>query len=487
MTAKSVDAGLPRFFFITELIRDKVLALKGDRREELGTLTDLEIRLAGRYPEVVNLIVGRSFGRPPLEVPFKLVTSIDTKRTLVEVPSGVKLREFSGGSARILVKDMVLDKKIIDTDDYEVEIVYDIHLLHAEGRMFVVHVDVTTAGMLRRLHLGWVGRLFWGKVKEVDLLPWKYVQPLPSDLDRFHGNVKLNISREKITDIHPADLADILEELSSDERMAVFNTLDTETAADTLEEAEPRVQRDLVASLRRDRLAELLHTMTPAQIADLLEILPRIDAEALKKSLAQDTVVKVNDLMNAHDVKLASIATDRFLALPETARIRNALARFRSKSKRYDVIMYVYVTAEDFTLKGVIDIRELIQNKSDEILGNIMTEQVVTLSPDDTLADAASEFSKYGFRALPVVDAGQEAPGRDPLQGPALRHAVTARAFPSWNARTLISWNFGLTHWEMASAQHSAGRESAVDMAPRRTTLATRVSQSFSPTTTASM
>ena len=309
MTAHESSAQLPRFFFITELIRDKVLQDKGEKRIELGTLVDLEIRLTGRYPEVVNLIVGRSFGRPPLEVPFRYVKTIDTRRTVVELPAGVKLREFDKESARILVKDMVLDKKIIDTDEYEVEIVYDIHLLHAEGRMLVVHVDVTKAGMLRRLHFGWLARLLWGEVKNIELLPWKYVQPLPTDIDRFHGNVKLTVSREKIADIHPADLADILEELSGDERMAVFNTLDTETAADTLEEAEPRVQRELVASLRRDRLAELFHTMTPAQIADILEILPRVDAEALKKSLPAETGEKVNELLNAHDVKLPSIAT----------------------------------------------------------------------------------------------------------------------------------------------------------------------------------
>jgi Mg/Co/Ni transporter MgtE len=285
-----------------------------------------------------------------------------------------------------------------------VEVVYDIHLLHAEGRMLVVHVDVTKAGMLRRLHFGWLARLMWGEVKNSELLPWKYVQSLPTDIDRFHGNVKLTVSREKISDIHPADLADILEELSGEERMAVFNSLDTETAADTLEEAEPRVQRELVASLRRDRLAELFHTMTPAQIADILEILPRIDAEALKKSLAAEEAEKVSELMNARDVKLPSLATERFLALPDSALVRQALTKFRSKAKRYDVIMYVYVTNAEGTLKGVVDIRELIQNKSDATLRNIMTEQIITLAPTDTLADAASEFSKYGFRALPMVD-----------------------------------------------------------------------------------
>jgi CBS domain-containing protein len=404
MTAKGTDVRLPRFFFITELIRDKVIQAKADKKIELGRLIDLEIRLGKLYPEVVNLIVGRSFGRPPLEVPFAYVTSIDTRRTIIEVPSGVKLREFDQESSRILIKDMILDKKIIDTDEYEVEVVYDIHLLHAEGRMLVVHVDVTKAGMLRRLHFGWLARLLWGEVKDIELLPWKYVQSLPTDIDRFHGNVKLTVSREKISDIHPADLADILEELSGEERMAVFNTLDTETAADTLEEAEPRVQRELVASLRRDRLAELFHTMTPAQIADILEILPRVDAEALKKSLSAEEVEKVSELLDAHDVKLPSLATERFLALPESALVRQALTKFRSKTRRYDVIMYVYVTTSEGNLKGVVDIRELIQNRSDETLRNIMTEQIVTLAPTDTLADAASEFSKYGFRALPMVD-----------------------------------------------------------------------------------
>ncbi len=395
----------PEFFFISQLLRDRVLMQKGDRLEVIGTLVDLEIRLGRLYPEVVNLVVGRSFGRPPLEIPVRYVRSIDAKRSIVSVPAGAAFREFEGESSRILIKDMVLDKKIIDTDEYEVEIVYDIHLLRTDKGMFVVHVDVTKAGMLRRLHLGWLARLLWGrKAKEAELLPWKYVQPLPSDIDRFHGNVKLNISREKIADIHPADLADIMEELSSDERVAIMDTLDTETAADTLEEAEPRVQRDLVASLRHDRIAELLQTMTPAQIADLLEILPRIDAEALRKTLPLETASKVSDMLHVHEVKLSTIATTRFLSLPATALVRNALSRFRSKKTRYDVFMYVYVTAEDGTLKGVVDIRELIQNRSDEPLGNIMTEQVVTLSPEDTLSDAASEFSKYGFRSLPMVD-----------------------------------------------------------------------------------
>jgi CBS domain-containing protein len=391
------------FFFISELLDDKVIQ---QPKTVTGRLGDLEIKLGGLYPEVINLIVRRSFGRPALIIPFHYVRSIDKRSTIVDIPQEIRLKEYKGEQDRILIKDMILDKHIIDTDEYEVEVVYDIHLLYTEGRMFVVHVDVSKTGMLRRLRLGWLARLFHNRHKELELLQWRYVQALPSDISRFKGDVKLNISWEKIGDIHPADLADILEELSGEERMSVFNTLDTETAADTLEETEPRVQRELVASVRRERIIELLNTMTPAQIADFLEILPRHIAEELKGSLSGEVRSKVNDILNQHDIRLISIATNRYLALSETATVNEVLTKFRDTSKRYDIIMYVYVVAPDGTLKGVIDIRELIQARSEETLGNLMTEQVVTLKPDDTISDAAREFSKYDFRSLPMVDNG---------------------------------------------------------------------------------
>jgi magnesium transporter len=171
-----------------------------------------------------------------------------------------------------------------------------------------------------------------------------------------------------------------------------------------LEETEPRVQRQLVASVRRDRIVELLNTMTPAQIADILEILPRHEAEAFKGSLAHEVSAKVNELLNEHEIHLMSLATNNYVALPEAASVNDALTRFRDRSKRYDIVMYVYVIAPDRTLKGVIDIRDLIMAGPEETLGSLMTEQVVSLSPEDTISDAAREFAKYDFRSLPLVD-----------------------------------------------------------------------------------
>ena len=400
MNEKNKAQSPPECFLMSELKADRVVEQSG---AVLRRLKDLEIQLSTPYPEVINLIVNRSFGRPPLAIPFAYVKHIDAKKTIVAIPQGVAPKEFKGEPERILIKDMILDKRIIDTDEYEVEVVYDIHLLHAEGRMFIVHVDVSKAGMLRRLRLGWLSRLTQSSGKELRLLPWRYVQSLPSDISRFKGDVRLKISWENISDIHPADLADILEELSGEERMSVFNALDTETAAEAFEETEPRVQRQLVESLRRERIVELLNTMTPAQIADILEILPRFEADALRGSLPHEVSAKVNELLTEHEVSLASISTNHYLALPGTATVNDALTKFRDKAKRYDIIMYVYVIDNEGILKGVIDIRELIQAGPDETLGGLMTEQVVALYPDDTIADAAREFARYDFRSLPIV------------------------------------------------------------------------------------
>jgi CBS domain-containing protein len=401
MNDKEKNQAPNEFFFISEVLDDKVIQ---QPKTVIGRLKDLEIKLGGLYPEVINLIVNRSFGRPALAIPFQYVKSMDKRRTIVDISQEIRLKEFKNEPERILIKDMILDKRIIDTDEYEVEVVYDIHLLHTEGRMFVVHVDVSKVGMLRRLNLGWLARLFHNGHKELELLHWRYVQSLPSDISRFKGDVKLNISWDKIGDIHPADLADILEELSGEERMSVFNTLDTETAADTLEETEPRVQRQLVATVRRERIVELLNAMSPAQIADILEILPRHEAEALKGSLSHEVGAKVNELLNQHEIRLTSIATNKYLALPETATVNDVLTKFRDKSRHYDIVMYVYVTAPDGSLKGVIDLREMIQAGPNETLSNLMTEQIVALTPDDTTADAAREFAKYDFQSLPMLD-----------------------------------------------------------------------------------
>src|SRR5256886_13024391 len=98
-----------------------------------------------------------------------------------------------------------------------------------------------------------------------DRVSWLYVQPLPAQLGRFGGRIKLKVPKADLREVHPVDLADILEELEGGQRVALFNALDAEQASDTLEEVEPRVQRELIHAIEKERAAMLINEMSPAQ------------------------------------------------------------------------------------------------------------------------------------------------------------------------------------------------------------------------------
>src|SRR5208337_4495038 len=162
--------------------------------------------------------------------------------------------------------------------------------------LYVTDVDFGRYGLMKRLHLKPHIKILFGdssKFLKKETLSWSYVQPLQENIGRFKGRVKLNVLKEKLPEIHPVDLADILEELSEEQRLVIFNELETGQASDTLEEIEPRVQRELISSIKKERAAELINEMTPAQAADILAILPAEEADGILKLIDQENAQKI--------------------------------------------------------------------------------------------------------------------------------------------------------------------------------------------------
>src|ERR1035437_2909352 len=266
--------------------------------KKIGTLADIIVTDAPKLPEVTHARITRPFGYPALMVPWDQVGDISGRDIALNI-ADTKPFEGEPVQGQVCLKDHLLDKKVLDCNDDEVEIVYDIKLVARYGKLFVTDVDCSRAAFLRRIGLKRVAnfiRSLAATIKD-DTIPWTYVQRLPEDLGAFHGNVKLNVLKHKLPDIHPVDLADILEELDHDERIALFSQLDTEHASDTLEELEPRVQRDLVASLTKARAAELINDMTPAQAADFMAVLPASEADAILELVEPDEARKVRNLL----------------------------------------------------------------------------------------------------------------------------------------------------------------------------------------------
>jgi CBS domain-containing protein/sporulation protein YlmC with PRC-barrel domain len=385
-------------FFLSEIIGRKVYL----KTEQMGRLDDIVIVETGKLPEVSHFVVSRSFGYPSLLMPWDKLTLISNTEIVFDV-DGPHDYERPAPEGSILLRAHILDKKILDMDGHEVEVVYDISLDFQADKLLVSEVDFSKRRMLRRLGLkrlaNWIS-----EQSEATTVSWLYVQPLPEYIGAFKGHVKLSVLKENISDIHPADLADILEQLEGDQRLAVFKELETEHASDTLEEVEPRVQRQLIHGIERSHAAQLIDAMSPAQAADLLAALPASDADELLLLMDKDSAAKVQKIVDQHDENILLFATQQFMKMPQSTSAEDVMSNFRILARDMDVIMYVYVVDEQGVLQGVVDFRELISAEPEQSLGVIMTDKIISLNPDDTLRDATLMFTRYGFRAIPVTD-----------------------------------------------------------------------------------
>ena len=387
-------------FYLSEIL-NRAIFIKKNR---IGRLSDLAIVETGKLPEVTHVVVSRSFGYPTLTVPWDKVLLISNHEIVLDI-SDQMLSQFEHAphETLILLHDHILDKKILDLDDHEVEVVYDVKLAFQSGKLYAAEVDFSRYRALRRLGLNKLAKLLTDRNTE-NRVSWLYVQPLPAQLGSFAGNVKLKVPKAEINEIHPVDLADILEELEGGQRVALFNALQTEHASDTLEEVEPRVQRELIHAIEKERAAQLINDMSPAQAADILAILPRDEAAAILKLIDRDKSSKVEHIIAEHDQQILHYASLKLIRLPSTTLAVEVLDGYRDLATGKDVVMYIYVTDEAGTLKGVVDIREILAAEPGQSLGDIMTEHVITLPKDGTLREAAMLFERYNFRALPITD-----------------------------------------------------------------------------------
>lgn len=376
------------------------------RERRLGRLRDAVIQETKPLPHVTHIVVKRRFGAEDLLIPCEAIDRLGHDRIVAEHGS---LGEFASPLPRgaLLLRDYVLDKRVIDLEGREVSVVFDVRLLwvQATRKIWVSDVEVGRRAALRRLGLEWAANLF--KIED-DTVSWSYIQPLPESIGSFTGDIRLTAVKEQLNDIPAVDLADILEELDESQRTALFSQLGTEEASDALEEIDPSVQRQLISTLDDGVVARLLDLMTPAQAADVLAILPFEDKRDIVGRFSDQRRKQVQAILDQQEESILPYATGRYIAAARETTAHGIIQGYAEIAKGKDVAMYVYVVEPDGSLAGVVDIKEILMCGEDASLAEIMTESVVSLSPESTLRDAYDHFTRYGFRALPVVDAARK-------------------------------------------------------------------------------
>jgi len=398
----TVKNAVEEIFFLTDLLGARVY-LNGRR---VGKLRDMIALDKGTVAEVTHFQIDRPFGAPALMIPFGKVRSFSPREVVIDNGDAAQyVRELR--PEEVPLRDYLLDKKVLDTQGQEVEVVYDIQLVRTNGSLFVSAVDISRFGLLRQLGFRRISDSLYKRAdeKKKKLIPWSYVQALSPQLGALEGSVKLNILKEELSEIHPADLADIVEELDSRQRVTLLEGLATEHASDTLEEIDPAVQRDIVFSLRKERVAQLIGEMTSGQAADIVAVLPSAEKKAILGLLEPTKVAKIEEILEKHETNILSFTSSNFIKCPPDMTVQRARRKFREMARSMDVVMYFYIVNEADKLLGVIDIKELFMAEDESLLSDLMVENVISLNPQSTMKQAADAFIRYGFRALPVTGA----------------------------------------------------------------------------------
>jgi len=392
---------LEETFFLSEIVK-KPVKVNG---KNIGRLVDFIIIDLGKVAEVTNLYVSRPFGDPALLVPWGKVKLLGIKEIILDIEN-IHQYENAVPERAVLLKDYIMDKKVLDVEGREVELVFDVKMALRNNKLYVIDVDLSKYGLLRRIGLKWLANFIYNLAEKIkkQTIAWDYVQPLPDSLDSFKGDIKLKVLKEQLSDIPPVDLADILEETSHKQRMAIFDKLDTNHASDTLEELDPKVQRDMIASLEKNRAAQLINEMTPGQAADILSVLPWSEVKAILKLLNEENALKIKEILEKHEENVINFIVKDYLKFSPDEIVLHARRLYSRMAKGKDVIMYLYILDEQEKLLGVVDIKELLLAEDNITLKDIMVTNVISLTSESTLKGASELFGRYGFRALPVIN-----------------------------------------------------------------------------------
>ena len=391
------------FVYLSQIINLPVVDLNG---RTIGRIYDIIADIAGMYPRINALIIKTGPRKRLLYYPWKHVQDILEDHLVVLEQIDQSMASSMLAENELRLRETFWDKQIVDIAGSKVVRVNDLHILKDGIKLWIVHVDVGIKGLLRRL--GWlrffnfiVKWLFDYELKD-KFIPWKYVQPITS-VDNFKA-LSLIIPHSKLSELHPADLADILIDLGAEERMLIFNSFDDATASDILQEFPLKMRLLIAESLDNDRLARILDETPMDEVVDLLDELPMETVNALYRLLPEEKVGQIKELLQ-HSRRIAgSLMNTEFVSTRESETVRQVLRRIRKTAEDVESIYYIYVLNNSGAPIGVLTLKQLLVSNQKKAVGELMRGNVVRVRVDAHIKSVAEIFYKYNFTVVPVVD-----------------------------------------------------------------------------------
>jgi magnesium transporter len=383
--------------FLSEILREPILDPKG---EEMGKLKDVVVVKADPLPKVDALIIekkGNLFRVPWAEL------NMFNKRIVAAKIYFQDLDPYDMSSDDLLAVRDVLDKQIVDVNGAKVVRVNDIKLEGYASEAVLIAVDVGVRGILRRLGVERKGEDFLKLFKAglpFNLISWNYMQPLQPKLTA----ISLTVPRQMLSELHPADIADIISQVSHDEGAAFLKNLDVDVAAETLSELSTETQVELIRGMDTEEASDIIEMMPPDEAADVLGDLPAEKAKEILEHIEKEEAEDIQELLGHEEDTAGGLMTNVFIAYPPAMTVREAIEKFRQDAREMETVYYIYLIDEAERLVGVVSLRELLLADPDTILSEIMETKIKTVTPEEDEKVVAKITTKYSLVALPVVD-----------------------------------------------------------------------------------
>jgi len=386
-------------YFVSQLLNLRILE---PNKRSLGKVVDVVVDVRGFAPPVTGLVVAcnrkvRQF------LPWNAIEKLEPKSIKVTSRAHSLLTSLNEKPNELLLSDHLFDKQIVDTAGAKVVRVNDL-LLHKRGKSLTLsEVDIGLKGLLRRVKLlglteATLKFLFSYNMSD-NLVKWHQVQSVGS------ANIlQLKNSQARLAKLHPADLADIIEELDKPSRERIFKALAVNLEAEVLEEADPKIKIALIRNMPDEQALEILEQMSPDEAADILQTMDIKRVHTILEDMEREQATYVACLLDHDEETAGGLMTTKFLSMLPNQTVEKALKFLCEKSKYLDIIYYVYIEDNDGHLLGVLSLRELFNNNPTIKLGSIMLTRLVTVRLEDEQDDVAELFAKYGLRAIPVLD-----------------------------------------------------------------------------------
>ncbi|MFH1642380.1 MAG: CBS domain-containing protein [Nanoarchaeota archaeon] len=368
----------------------------------VGRLSDLVFVDGKNYAEITHLIY-RDEDKYKKKIPWDYVQEFKEGKDISKIsiflntpddqitPFFMKKKESLVGG--------ILDKQVIDVNGVKIVRVNDIILGKIDKKFCIVAVGVGATSFIRRLGINKLTQIGASRFKE-QVIPWKSVERVEAEFHDLH----LKIQKDKITDLHPEDIADIMEDLSHKERILIFNSLTDRKAAKTLIEAEEEVQDSVLKSFKLKKIKDLLENIPTDQAADIISLMPDAKGQEILKSMRIDTSKKIRKILNYYPEAIGAIMSTEFISIPKDYTAQKTISMLRKMKPRAHTMYHLYVVDTDRKLIGILSNRSLlIANPSDKV-GDFMQEKVVAVQDNSPTETAARLMARYDLFILPVVD-----------------------------------------------------------------------------------